>query len=369
MNPFVYSRPLSPKALVDREGETGTLLDLALGGHNSRLSAPRRYGKTSLIGKVFADADDRDRLTTVVYVNFAGVLSVDDVARRIERAYRDLRGPLRGWLEGALRTLRPTVAPPGTGLSVAPSLESASGERLLALLDLPRRVHERSGRRCLVAYDEFQEVLATSPPVDGAMRSVIEQHGEHASYVFAGSHPGMMRTLFSDRQRPFYGQARPVELLPLRASDLAEDISEQFSRTDREPAEALGPLLDIAAGHPQRAMLLAHHLWERTPVGGAADEGTFQMALEAVYAEVADLLTQTWAALDPSERRVLALVAYGGRITSQRDRESADLARSTARDALGRLVAEGHMQEIDGDPVIVDPLLARWVAGGRQAAL
>ena len=31
---------------------------------------------------------------------------------------------------------------------------------------------------------------------------------------------------------------------------------------------ALEPLLDLAAGHPQRAMLLAHQLWEQTPVDG-----------------------------------------------------------------------------------------------------
>lgn len=368
MNPFVYSRPVDPQALVDREEEVGTLLALARGGHNSRLSAPRRYGKTSVIGKVFAEASGRHGLTTV-YVNFAGVLSIDDVVQRIERGYRELRGPLRAWLEGVLRTLRPTIAPPGTGLSVTPSLDAAGGERLLALLDLPRRVHERSDRRCLVAYDEFQEVLATSPPVDGAMRSVIEQHGEHASYVFAGSHPGMMRTLFSDRQRPFYGQARPVDLLPLAATDLAQHIDRHFSATERDAGAALGPLLDVAAGHPQRAMLMAHYLWERTSSGGTADESTLQRVLEDVYAEVADLLTATWEALDASERRVLALVAAGGRMSSQHDRRAVDLARSTARDALARLVAEGHVREVDDTPVLVDPLLARWVAGGRQAGL
>lgn len=368
MNPFVYSRPVGPHTLVDRKEEARTLLDLALGGHNSRLSAPRRYGKTSLIGKVFADARERHGLTTV-YVNFAGVLSVDDVVQRIDRGYRELRGPLRGWLEGVLRTLRPTITPPGTGLSVTPSLDAAGGERLLALLDLPRRVHERSDRRCLVAYDEFQEVLATSPPVDGAMRSVIEQHGEHASYVFAGSHPGMMRTLFSDRQRPFYGQARPVELLPLAATDLAQDIDRHFAASGRDAGAALGPLLDVAAGHPQRAMLMAHYLWERTPEGAAADESTLAQALEDAYAELADLLTATWDALATAERRVLALVAAGGSLSSEHDRRAADLARSTARDALQRLIAEGHIREVDGRPVIVDPLLARWVAGGRQAGL
>lgn len=368
MNPFVYSRPLAPEDLVNRGEKVETLLDLAIGGHNTRLSAPRRYGKTSLIGKLFADARARDALTTV-YVNFVGVLSVEDVVLRIERGYRELRGPLRNWLDGVLRTLRPSVEAPGVGVTITPSLESATGRQLLSLLDLPRRVQERTGRRCLVAYDEFQEVLVTTPPVDGAMRSVIEQHGEHAAYLFAGSHPGLMRSLFSDRQRPFYGQARPVELRPLDAADLAEHVSRLFAETGRDPGEALGPLLDTSGGHPQRAMLLAHYLWEATSAGEPADESTLQTALGHAYAEVADLLTQTWTGLDPSERRVLTLVASGGSLSSQVALAAAGLARTTARDARDRLVAAGHVEVVDDRLRIVDPLLARWVAGGRQAGL
>jgi AAA+ ATPase superfamily predicted ATPase len=35
--------------MVDREREAERLLSLARAGHNSRVSAPRRYGKTSLL--------------------------------------------------------------------------------------------------------------------------------------------------------------------------------------------------------------------------------------------------------------------------------------------------------------------------------
>ena len=48
LNPFVYDDPLPPDALIDRDEEARKLLSLAEGGHNTRLSAPRRYGKTSI---------------------------------------------------------------------------------------------------------------------------------------------------------------------------------------------------------------------------------------------------------------------------------------------------------------------------------
>ena len=91
-NPFVYSRPVEPEDLIDREEEAARLVELAEGGHHSRLSAPRRYGKTSLLGKVRADAEAIGMAS--VYVNFYGILSAEDATQRIERGYRGLRRPL-----------------------------------------------------------------------------------------------------------------------------------------------------------------------------------------------------------------------------------------------------------------------------------
>lgn len=364
-NPFVYSRPVEPAELIDREQEAARLVELAEGGHHSRLSAPRRYGKTSLLGKVRADAE-RVGMSSV-YVNFYGILSAEDATQRIERGYRALRGPLSNWIAGVLRTLRPKASIPGTGVSIEPTLDVATSEQLTALLDLPVRMFKRTGQRVLVIYDEFQTVLDARPQLDGVMRSVIEQHTSEASYVFAGSHPGMMRTLFEDRERPFYGQARPVPLTPLRDDDLADYLARRFAETGRQVDEALDLLLDLAAGHPQRAMLTAHYLWEHTAPGETADETTFASAVQAVYAEIADQLASLWGGLDDSERRVIAAVAANPAGPLRKETLAPlGLARATARDALARLEHAGHLAP-DGELVrFTDPLLGRWVSHGRQ---
>lgn len=106
-----------------------------------------------------------------VYVNRYGILSVEDAVAGLEADYFALRGPVRPIVQGLVRTLRPTVALPGLALS--PAVDTAAARRLLALLDLPRQVHRRSGRRVLVAFDEFQEALAPRVPLDGLVRSVV----------------------------------------------------------------------------------------------------------------------------------------------------------------------------------------------------
>jgi hypothetical protein len=364
-NPFVYAKPVPPNELIDRQDEIEKALSLFRGGHNCRLTAPRRYGKTSLVHRVRAEIELEG--TATVYVNFYGILSVEEAVARLELGYRDLRGPLARWVAGKLASMHVSISTPIGGLTVGGSSSRPVAEaRLLQLLELPRQLFERSGERVLVCFDEFQEVLSPRTPIDGAIRSVIEQHYNEAGYIFAGSHPGMMRALFDDRERPFYGQARAVPLAPLPSEDLAEFIGARFEDSGREVGKALGPLLDIARGHPQRAILLAHFLWERTVRGERADERTFSDALDAVDQELHEAFDRSWRGMPDSERRALAAVAWsGGRPTRSQALGTVDIARSTVVEALVRLRDEGHLTESDGRWLFIDPLFERWVAQGR----
>ncbi len=106
--------------MIDREEEARQLLELAEGGHASRLSAPRRYGKTSLLRRVGRDAD----LAGMAYVevDFYGALSLADVVSRLEEAYERLRSPLRRVAIAAIKTLRPKL---GSGRRAAASRGAA----------------------------------------------------------------------------------------------------------------------------------------------------------------------------------------------------------------------------------------------------
>jgi len=368
LNPFDFSKPASADELIDRERDLRLLVRLAEANSNSRLMAPRRYGKTTLLKRVRVEAEKLGMNT--VYVNFYGLLSVTEAADRIEDAYRkSLHGAVRNLAVGIIRTFRPTAKIPKTGVSVEPEIETEVGRRLSWLLDLPVKIMARTGVPTLVVFDEFQDILLTKPPLDGLIRSRLEQHEAEASYIFAGSHPGMMRRLFGDRARPFYGQARAVRLGPLPEDALGEYIGERFARSGRDVGDILDPLLATARGHPQRAMLLAHFLWERTARGEESDEAGWQSALSDVYLELRDEFDSVWNGLADGERRTLAAIARGSGLPMRKSvLDELQLARSTARDARDRLIEEGYVQgEGEGDELeVVDPLLALWVAAGRQ---
>jgi hypothetical protein len=369
-NPFRYSEPLPVEELIDRETEAARLLERAGEGNNSRLVAPRRYGKTSLLRRALHDAE-RDGWA-IVYVDFFGVLTVTDIAQRIERAYAEqLSGRLGSWFSGVRRMLRPTIRA-GGGLvpgAVEVTVDAQAEPPLLERLALPRRLHERHGRRTLVVFDEFQDVLATQDRTDAIIRSEIQHHGDAASYVFAGSHLGMMRELFADRRRAFYGQAAPIELPPLPADEVAEHVAERFERTGRSIGSALDPLLELANGHPQRTMLLAHALWERTQPGEAADEETWAAAEDAVALDVHDELRAIWSSLKPSQRRVLAAVAENTQRLYASDRRHGGSRGGAVRSAAQTLADRGEIVRDESVPTgyrVTDPLLARWMRAGRS---
>jgi uncharacterized protein len=179
---------------------------------------------------------------------------------------------------------------------------------------------------------------------------------------------GMMRELFADRRRAFYGQAAPVDLPPLAAEDIAEYVSSRFQRNDRDAGRALEPLLASCAGHPQRTMLLAHAVFELTPPSGAATEETWQEAHEHAMRQVGDELRAIWGALPTGQRRALTVVAEDSAHLYAAARNHGGSRGGAVGSAIRALEERGEVA-VDPDTRtgyrLIDPLLAAWIVEGR----
>ena len=367
-NPFVYSRPVAPEDVIDRERETQELLGLAVGGHYVRLFAPRKFGKTSLLGKVLRDGE-REGLVPVL-VDLYGVLSIADVTVRIERAYAaQLKGSLRSRIDSFLKSTGLGLSLGAFGVSATLHTEPRRDPlpALHALLDLPLRLEAGGGYRALVVFDEFQDVGKVQD-LDAILRSHLQYQGEVASYVFSGSEPGMMRQLFERKDRPLYGSAVPVRLERLRDEDIAPYVVRRFEETGREVGDALGPLLRTAQGHPQRAIHLAHRLWAEVGEGETATFADWERAHAAALHELQPEFDAHWRALATSEQKALRAVIAGQGSPFKGDvlRRLA-LDKTTAHNAVQRLIAAADVEVVERRHVVIDPLFAEWVAGLESA--
>jgi hypothetical protein len=366
-NPFIYHRPLEPSredAPLDRSAERELLLDLVDGGQAVRLTAPRRYGKSTLLKAVASDARERLEFASA-YVDFSRLLSVEDAAARIKQAYEE-------GLDGALkRTWRSWAEQADVQVKAGPvsMVQRRSGrepiEELHALLDFPLRLYEAHGKRSLIVLDEFQDLLTADPNLDGVLRSHLQHHARAASYVFAGSHGGMLAALFADRRRPLFEQARTVRVGPLSDAALGPWLTERFATGDVTLEQgAQQALLDLAAGHPQRAAMLAHFAYASAEGGVAGDE-TFPTARREALLEAAEGLTATWDRLDRTHRQAIATVASGHpRLLGKAALATARIPKSSMAAARDALLAQGDLLlEPDGAVRLADPFLGAWILG------
>jgi uncharacterized protein len=364
VNPFVYSRPVPPEDVVDRDEEVRQLLRSAVGGHYVRLYAPRKYGKTSLLKRALHDGE-RDEGLVPVLVDLYRVSSVADVTVRLERAYaKQLKGELRKRVEAFLQRTGVGLSLGAFGISAQLQLEPMQDPlpALHALLELPLRLEASGGYRAYIAFDEFQDI-GRIDGLDGLLRSHIQHHGEVASYVFAGSEPGLMRLLFESKDRPLYGSAVPIRLGRLDDADIAAYVAARFEATGRAVGETLNPLLRTAHGHPQRAMLLAHRLWEEVAAGAEATLDDWDRAHAAAMRELDAEFDAQWRGLDTSERKTLRSLLLGdGAPYRTAALRRLELTKDVVRRALPRLAATAEIEERDeGGYSIVDPLFADWV--------
>jgi hypothetical protein len=369
VNPFIYSHPLAPDDIVDRDDETNRLLQSAVGGHYVRLYAPRKYGKTSLLRRVLRDGEREEGLIPIL-VDLYGVLSITDVAIRFERAYaRQLKGKMRARVEEFLQSTGLGLSLGALGISARLQIDPRTDPlpALHALLDLPLRLEEGGGFRALIVLDEFQDITKVKD-MDALLRSHIQFQGAVASFIFAGSEPGLMRELFENKERPLYGQAVPMRLERLADADIAPYMIDRFRETGRSVGDALNPLIAAAQGHPQRAMLLAHRLWEEIDTDGIATLADWTNAHAASIAELQPEFDANWRRLSTNEQKALrAVVAGQGSPFQRRVLEQLDMPKSTARAALTSLRANATVEQRGEDYVLVDPLFGEWIASLRDA--
>ena len=330
MNPFRFEGPIAAEHLIGRAAVVDTLVRNALDRRVVSVAAPRRYGKTSVL-RAAGQRLVADHGFVVAHVDLLGLSGPEDFAARFGSAWRRATADRKA-LRKAMDRLAGGLA--GVGVSVLGSgFQVARNPRrptdaltvVHALLDLPGDADVP----VLVVLDEFQALHGAWAEGEGVLRSHSqspEQNGRVA-YAFAGSEPTLLAAAFADAGRAYYQQALQVPLGRLPDRVLAAGIADAFEASGKDPGPVVGPLVTVADGHPQRAMLLAHLLWDRTPLRRPADPDDWADALAAARALTSDEATAIWESLSPVQRLALRwrwakrhrhLMPYGARAARSR---------------------------------------------------
>jgi hypothetical protein len=354
LSPFPYQGPLDPALVTGRDELVERLVAQVTTRRVTALLGPRRYGKTSVLRRLAAELSEM----AVVWVDLYEVSSAADVAARLDGALAaHSEGPFARALRSVAATLSLNLGLLRVELRAAPRDRPDAYLALHSLLEVLVRTAER--HETLLVLDEFSSITRAEGAA-GALRTALQHHYRELGIVFAGSHPSMMRTLFTSRQEPFYGQAELLDIGPLPMAAMHRIVVDGFESTGRRPGGVAGLVWQFTGGHPMRSMQLADAVWRRTPPGGAVTDDLWADSLDALRTAEAEPLERLFSHFSDSEKAILRAVAVSGSVHGS-EAALLGVAGGSAAAARRRLLDSGDLVPAGRQVAVTDPLMADWL--------
>jgi hypothetical protein len=370
-NPFVFGKVVTGDHFCNRVKEIKTLKSYISDGYSVWLYSPRRYGKTSLIHRVFAQTKN----VKTVYFDLYNIISVDDFCRKYSQLIaRDLFTwkhdvkSLTGKLTKYFKSLYPKVSFDETG-HPSLSLESLVIEKqpeVEQILQIPEMIAKENKQKICIAFDEFQEIDRINPFLINWMRSVF-QNQQHVSYIFLGSKQDLMRTIFASTHSPFYEFAVKMDIAPISEKDLTEYINKGFKRTGLEISSSnINEIIRISGGHPHFTQYFASVVFDQIRNGADQEDVNFtSIWLNQIIDSQSIIFQNTFDTLNNNQRRVLVAVAQSdenSELFSNELRSKFNLpSSSTLNTTIKGLISRNLIQKDKSVYRLINPIFREWL--------
>ena len=359
-NPFVVTGVVDDPSFCNRQQEQDELRNHIDNAQNVLLFSHRRYGKTSLIVKVFKTLQN----VAPVYVDLYGTTSIDGFIKALIKGASVLEPKSSRFI----KVIRESIS--GLSLSFgfdpisqAPNV-SASFDRqpdaadLEAAFQLVQRVARK--KRMVIAFDEFQEVAGYGAVTfEKELRKIIQHHANIA-YIFAGSQRHLLTLMFNDAKRAFYQMAISMPLHRISTEDYIAWIQTLYARGGKTiDAMTIADIVARCENHPKYVQEYFYALWPIKKIG--ADQ--INAVENTILAKRSVEFMNVWDSLTLNQKKTLKLVAA----TAGRQLFSADnLSRfrlKTASQVAAAIKVLEHRELLrkNGGFCIYDPVFRKWI--------
>ncbi len=367
-NPFITNGYVDDEHFCDRVNETRDMLELLKNGNNIALISQRRYGKTDLIRHCFAQPEIKDDYYSFI-IDIYATRSLSDLVERIVNAILETLKPRgkRVWMKflNTVASLKSYVTFDAMG---QPSWGVGLGDLPTPATTLDEIFHylQEADKPCLVAIDEFQQILKYSEQnVEATLRTMVH-YCSNANFVFSGSQRHLMGSIFTSPARPFYQSVTIMNLNPIpldKYNVFCIDNFLKYNKTiDKEVVDVVYSRFEGATFYMQKMMNI---LFMRTDMGGRC---TLDMVDES-YDYIVDFSHNTYQdflyQLPDKQCRLLKAICLEGKarqVTSGAFVKKYNLASaSSVSSALKALLEKDMVTSIDGAYQVYDKFFAYWL--------
>lgn len=368
-NPFVVGKYVSPDYFCDREEETAFLMKQIHNGRNTALIAPRRLGKTGLIHHLFA----QDEIKEQYYAFFVDIYATSSLSEFTylfgNTIYKQLK-PLRTqWTEKFFQII--------TSLRAGFKLDALTGEPTFDIgigeieqpqttLDEIFTYLEAADKPCIVAIDEFQQIMKYGEKnIEALLRTKI-QECKQTIFIFSGSQRHLMSEMFNSPSKPFYQSVISVGLKPLERQTYISFSQKQFLQYSRNIDPVLvGMVYDEFEGTTWYMQMMMNELFALTDKGEKCEVGMLETAKRNVIVTQEMNYKETLQQVPTKQKPVLlalakeqiAVNAMSGSFVKKYGLSSA----SSVQSALKGLMEKDLITRTEKGYRIYDYFFAEWL--------
>lgn len=367
-NPFVTNGYAGAEYFCDREVETKQITELLTNENNIALISPRRIGKTELIHHCFAQPEIKDKYYTFV-IDIYSTNSVSDLVNMFGKAIIDELRPLgrKVWEKfiNIVSSIRSEISfdingQPSWGLGIGEIKNpEVTLDEIFAYLN-------NADKPCLVAIDEFQQIINYGDKRMEALLRTYVQRCVNAHFIFSGSHRHLMGEIFTSPARPFYQSVVLMNLKPLsldKYREFAIDKFEERGKTlDPQVADEVYSRFDGITSYMQRIMNV---LFLKTQKGSTCTTAMIDDAIDYNLDIASDTYEAMLRQMPEKQRAVFIAISAEGTAKSVRSGAFAKKyhlpSPSSVNSAIKGLLEKDFITQSGDAYVVYDKFFDLWI--------
>lgn len=367
-SPFVYGNTVSKDAFTDREKDSKKLYSNLVGGVNTMLISPRRWGKSSLVEKVITSINKNEEKYKTVIID---LFSASDESEFLEQFAQEIikasSSKFEDWVQNSKTVFKNLIPKISLGLDPFSDFSISFEPKELIkfkaeILNLPEKIAIKKNIKFIIALDEFQN-LATFPEFEKLEKNMraIWQRQKNVTYCLFGSKRHMMLDIFNNTSKPFYKFGDIILLQKIDRESWVNFIVESFKKSDKEISRNLAvQISNLMQNHSWYIQQFSHYIWNKT--NKSVDEEIINLALEELINANMPLFQKEVEIISTTQLNLLkAIVKNETKYTSARVMQEYKLGtpRNVSKN-IQSLLKKDIIDYSDNNYLFLDPLFEIW---------
>lgn len=366
MNPFKFGDPVEGEFYLEHTELDSTVMQFISNRIHVILIGPRRFGKTSFVFNLNRKMEKKGY--TVLFIDIFNITSHRDFLQQFLRALKIKKNWVKAGKEW-LADHRPKVSADVDHMtgqtSFGLSLSKASEKDVKEMIQDVLVEIKNLGKNVLLVIDEFQKITELND--NGWLEATLRTHMQqlrNTSFLFTGSHKGIISDMLNNPARPLYRSCQMIDF-PAFGDEFVAWIVDRFKSSGilADP-QAICYLKKIVQETPNYVQMICFHL----VASGikTVNQKNVENTLKNVVQQNAYAYQTLLNTLSPLQQRVLRLAAikqkqiFSKELLGQFEIPNAPALYSSikALKSKGILDEEGTGK---GTVIFDDPLFAIWL--------